>query len=77
MGNFGFSKISDIIIRETPTPLLSSDVSILQPPAPLKSADVLYGWSPIRIQTEKKIETCRISWKILFLAVMKLFTSFF
>ena len=38
-------KNADIIILETPTPLMSSNVSICQPPPPLKSADVLYGWS--------------------------------
>ena len=38
-------KNADIIILETPTPLMSSNVNICQPPPPLKSADVLYGWS--------------------------------
>ena len=43
--NAGFTKFADVIILETPTPLMSSNVSICQPPPPLKSADVLYGWS--------------------------------
>ena len=45
--NAGFTKFADVIILETPTPLVSSNVSIRQPPPPLKSADVLYGWSHI------------------------------
>ena len=44
--NAVFTKFADVIILETPTPLVSSNVSIWQPPIPLKSADVLYGWSP-------------------------------
>ena len=41
-----FFKNADIIILETPTPLMSSNVSICQPPPPLKSADILCGRSP-------------------------------
>ena len=50
--NAGFTKFADVIILETPTPLVSSNVSIRQPPPPLKSADVLYGWS----LSHKKVE---------------------
>ena len=45
MNHAVFKKLADVIILETPTPLVSSHVSIRQPPPPLKSADVLYGWS--------------------------------
>ena len=41
----GVLKITDIIIIDTSTPLMSSSVTIWQPPPPLKSAGVLYGWS--------------------------------
>ena len=49
--NAGFTKFADVIILETPTPLVSSNVSIRQPPPPLKSADVLYGWSLVLNKT--------------------------
>ena len=37
------SKIADVGISETPSPLESANVGILDPPPPLKTADVLYG----------------------------------
>ena len=38
-----FSKIADVCISETPTPLESATVGNLDPPPPLKIADVLCG----------------------------------
>ena len=39
------SKIADIGIPETPTPLASANVGNGDPPSPLENGDVLNGWS--------------------------------
>ena len=41
------SKIADVGIPETPTPLASANVGNRETPPPLKHADVLNGWSLI------------------------------
>ena len=40
------SKIADIGILETPTPLAWANIGNGDTPPPLKHADVLNGWSP-------------------------------
>ena len=43
-----FSKIADVGIPETPTPLELANVGNGDTPPPLESADVLNGWSLAR-----------------------------
>ena len=50
------SKIADVSILETPTPLASANIGNGDTPPPLKHADVLNGWSLIYTFQKIKIK---------------------